>query len=315
MEVTPMRNDTHRPSVINPSDYEFVAFEYIKTDGDMGACQFLMQERATIAAHMAKTSGTYSQHEHGGSCHICGAGAVYTILFYHSLTNSYIRTGGDCADKLEMRFGDLDAFKKNARLAAGVSKGKRAAAAKWTEAGLARAYALRDERNTLPAIVGLALQPEDFVSEERERAAWIEARERDRRWVNADKLAEMIRTTEMYGTLSEKMVIYAAKLIDKHDAYAVVQAERAVEKEAAAPCPTGRVEITGVIVKVDERESQWGIVTKMLVKAAEGFMVWSTLPSGAPCERGASITFKATVKPSPDDPKFGFASRPIFKTV
>ncbi len=51
---------------------------------------------------------------------------------------------------------------------------------------------------------------------------------------------------------------------------------------------------------------------KMIVKAAESLMVWSTLPAGAPSERGASITFKATIKPSTTDPKFGFASRPHF---
>jgi hypothetical protein len=306
-----MRNDTHRPSVINPSEYEFVAFEHVKIEG-IGDAQYALAQRIRIQAHMKQTGGTYSRHEHGGNCHICGADCIYTVLFYHSLTNSYIRTGGDCAEKLDMAYGDFDAFKQAARHENHIAKGKRAGIAAWTAAGLARAYELIAERNALPAIVGLALTPDDFISREREDAAWAEARERNRRWANVDKLAEMIRTTEQYGTLSEKMTVFAKSLIAKHDAYAVTQAERAAEKEAAAPCPSGRVTITGTIVKVEERESQWGLTTKMLVKAAEGFMVWSTLPSGAPAERGAAITFKATIKPSPDDPKFGFASRPIF---
>ena len=308
-----MRNDTHRPSVINPSEYEFVAFECIReaAQGDLGACEFVLSERRRIQAHMKETGGTYSQHEHGGNCHVCGAGAVYTVLFFHAVTNSYIRTGGDCAEKLEMSFGDLEAFKKKAQRAGAVAKGKRQAVKKWNEAGLERAYELIAERNALPAIEGLALTPDDFISREREQAAWAEARERYQRWANVDKIAEMLRTTEMYGTLSDKMVTYVKSLIAKHDAYAVIKAERAAEKEAAAPCPSGRLTITGTIVKVEERESQWGITTKMLVKAAEGFMVWSTLPSGAPSERGASITFKATLKPSPDDPKFGFGTRPV----
>jgi hypothetical protein len=158
--------------------------------------------------------------------------------------------------------------------------------------------------------MGLALTPDDFISREREDAAWAEARERNKRWANVDKLTDMLRTTEMYGTLSEKMVSAAKWMMTKHDEYAVIQAERAVEREAAAPCPAGRVTITGTIIKVEERESQWGLVTKMLVKAAEGYMVWCSVPAGAAGNRGADITFKATVKPSPTDPKFGFGSRP-----
>lgn len=306
-----MRTDIHRPSAINPEEYEFVAFEYMKIE-NLGDCAAVQQNRAVIKAHMQRTGGTYSGHQHGGNCHICGASALYTVLFYHSASNSYIRTGQDCAEKLEMSFGDANAFRNAVRHAAGITKGKRLAIAKWTEAGLARAYELREERNTLPAIEGLALQPEDFVSREREQAAWAEARERDRRWQHVDKLTEMIRTTEMYGTLSERMIGFAKQLIDKHDRYGVIVEERQAEKAAAAPCPSGRVTITGTIVKVEERESDFGLVTKMLVKAAEGFMVWGTLPAGAPAERGAVITFKATVTPSNDDPKFGFASRPKF---
>lgn len=64
-----MRNDTHRPSLINPSDYEFVAFECVKME-DLGAAQFAMAERVRINSHMKQTGGTYSRHQHGGNCHI-----------------------------------------------------------------------------------------------------------------------------------------------------------------------------------------------------------------------------------------------------
>lgn len=234
------------------------------------------------------------------------------MLFYHSLSNSYIRTGGDCAEKLEMGYGDLDAFKNAARHAMGISKGKRAAVAKWEQAGLGDALEIALAGRSLPAIEWPA---EMMDSDEYERKCAVcraQAREISKRWESGYKLGDMLKTTEMYGTLSDKMIEAAKRLATKHAAYEVLAVERTAEKAAAAPCPTGRVTITGTIVKVDDRESQWGLTTKMLVKAAEGFMIWSTLPSGAPCERGAEITFKATVKPSPDDPKFGFASRPIF---
>src|SRR5882672_4280684 len=93
------RNDIHRPSQIEHLDYEFVCNEVIKMEG-LGDAIFMMDERKRKAAHFARTGGKYADHEHGGNCHVCGAAAIYTVLFYHSKSNSYVRTGGDCADKL-----------------------------------------------------------------------------------------------------------------------------------------------------------------------------------------------------------------------
>ena len=102
------RTDIHRPSAIIPEDYSFVAFDYIRLEmGDiLQNCAMLQEARAIKKAHMDRTGGKYSQHEHGGSCHVCGASAIYTVTFYHEKTNSYIKTGQDCAEKLEMSFSD-----------------------------------------------------------------------------------------------------------------------------------------------------------------------------------------------------------------
>lgn len=110
-----MRTDTHRPSAIDPTEYQFVAFEYVKLD-DIGACYFLQTERARISAHMERTGGTYSGHEHGGNCMVCGnVLATYTVLFYHEKTNSYVRMGDICAQKCDMAYsdGEFDAFKRH----------------------------------------------------------------------------------------------------------------------------------------------------------------------------------------------------------
>lgn len=96
------RNDIHKPSVIITADYTFIglsvrAWEY-------GAYpDVVLNEKNLVAAHMVKTGGTFSDHNHGGSCHICGAHAIYLAVFYHSKTNTYIQTGMDCARKLGMQ--------------------------------------------------------------------------------------------------------------------------------------------------------------------------------------------------------------------
>lgn len=120
-----MRTDTHRPSVINPEDYSFVAYGYQRVDG-IADIAFMQQQRAARDEHMRRTGGTWSQHDHGGSCHICGANAIYTVIFYHASTNSYIFTGTECADKLG--HDDADAFRRHMsdarKNAAGKAKAK-----------------------------------------------------------------------------------------------------------------------------------------------------------------------------------------------
>ena len=63
---------------------------------------------------------------------------------------------------------------------------------------------------------------------------------------------------------------------------------------------------------MQERESQFGITWKMLVKLAGGSKVWCTVPAGSEATRGDVITFKATFEVSKDDPSFAFGSRPTF---
>ena len=93
------RTDIHRPSAINPHEYEFVAFDYI---GPGYAGLSLMSERRAFQQHLTRTGGKYSAHDHGGTCAVCGACAFYIAKFYHRATNTYICTGEDCAAKLDM---------------------------------------------------------------------------------------------------------------------------------------------------------------------------------------------------------------------
>ncbi len=90
---------------------------------------------------------------------------------------------------------------------------------------------------------------------------------------------------------------------------------RNAEREAATPCPSGRVEITGIILSTKWVENNFGGAYKMVVKDDRGFRVYGTIPSSlGSSDKGDRVTFTATCEPSADDKLFGFYSRPTKAT-
>lgn len=86
------------------------------------------------------------------------------------------------------------------------------------------------------------------------------------------------------------------------------------------PVVEGRHEITGKVLTVREQASQFGYQLKMLVQveAADGaaYKVWGTVPRSIDTvERGAQVSFTATVERSKDDENFGFFKRPANAAV
>jgi len=141
------RTDIHRPSVIQPQDYEFVGINYMKTDVEVGDHHMLKQHRDQIARHQEATGGDYSDHKHGGSCHICGAHAAYTVVFYHRPTNSYIKTGFDCAEHMDWKDeAAFRAIKEGVKNARQTKAGKQKAKATLEDLNLADAYRLYELR-------------------------------------------------------------------------------------------------------------------------------------------------------------------------
>lgn len=121
-----------------------------------------------------------------------------------------------------------------------------------------------------------------------------------------------------YGIAAYLPVAYA-RFLDA-EAVKVAEAARAAAGEIE-PVPTGRVTITGEVVGISERYSDYGVTFKLTVKDDRGFKVWVTrpraidsveLPGGGWRElaRGDRVTFDATVEPSRDDEFFGFGKRP-----
>ena len=113
------------------------------------------------------------------------------------------------------------------------------------------------------------------------------------------------------------------------------------EKKNAKPVPEfkDRVVVKGEIQNLTYVETEWGCSPKIIVKVAEGYTLWGTLPAGI--ERrlvaskestyqrpdfkidtqdgqdlvGSTIEFLAKVERSDKDPKFGFFKRPSMPTI
>lgn len=276
------RTDIHKPSSIRPEDYEFtgILFDRVGIEGSV----WLMQEKRYIRKHMEKTGGSYSNHEHGGSCHICGAHAVYLAVFYHQQTNVYIQTGFDCADKMHM--GEADRFRRARNEGEALNKaiaGKKKAEAVLKELGLEAAWTLSRNQE----------RPDKFEE---------------------NTIHDIVRRLIAYGNISEKQVLFVQKLLKQISERAGIEAKRAEEREQAENCPSGKVVITGTILKSEWREDNWGGSIKITVKDDRGFLVWGTCPTVPSLnhmgERGDKITFTADVTPSDKDEKFGFYKRP-----
>jgi hypothetical protein len=233
------RTDIHRPSVVNPEDYEFVAMECVPGafGGDLEACYAQIVARERIREHMAMTGGTYSHHEHGGNCMVCGcANMIYSCLFYHAKTNSYIRTGQDCAEKMDM--GDPAAF---SRFRAAIQDwreakaGQRKAIAILAEKGLSRAWEIRGEyeasamaRQPLVAAFDAAWDASENSAET--NAARRAIQDFDFRWNAAFKINDILNRLVKYGSISDKAMNYVGILINQHDNAERIVAERKAER-------------------------------------------------------------------------------------
>lgn len=272
------RTDRHRPSVIIPSDYEFVSF-HSHRDEDVVAATM---EQQAFRQHMQATGGKFSSHEHGGTCHVCGnVHAITVARFYHSLSNTYVEVGETCAHKLDGGEAlDFRSFRERVKRGTAVKAGKAKAQKFLTENGLAAAWDV-------------------YTAESGDTFA-------------ETTVCDIVNKLVRYGSVSDKQVAFLGKLVKQIADAPAVEAARAAEAEAADPVPTGRIAVTGEVLTVKGQDTSFGYVTKMLVRAEGGYKLWGTVPRSIldDITVGNTVAFIATLKPSPDDAKFGFYSRP-----
>lgn len=136
-----------------------------------------------------------------------------------------------------------------------------------------------------------------------------------------DFLADVGYRFRLSGTLSERQVAAVLKTLGRFSERAERDAERDAAKAdliaAGVKAPTGKVQVTGEIVKTKIHDGQYGMSYKMIVKAPEGWSVWATIPTAlrgtvdsvADLE-GKTVTFLATLERSDRDALFAFAKRP-----
>lgn len=301
------RTDIHRPSVITPEDYAFVcAFTYSQAAFIPGLFDL---EKAELDRHMTMTGGKFSEHEHGGSCHICGAWMKDYAIFYHIPTKVYIKTGFDCARKLD--FQDEDLFRKirDRRLAAEKSAaGKLKAEGLIEERGLDLEVAFSVFRND-----GFGVYANDELLDKYAELKWFEN--------TLYAACDIIRALVKYGNISDKQWAYLSKCLDRVKTAEETLANRAqVEAERIAnskPAPLGKVVVQGKIVSQKGYPNAYGgYDNKMLVVHADGWKVWITKPSSlGDVENGTFVEFTATLKASDDDVFFVFGSRPTKASI
>jgi hypothetical protein len=308
------RTDKFRPSVIDPTKFEFVAMHYLGHSEEIWAaiCNEMADEAANLEAHQAAHPGyTVAGHKWVGQCDCCGARYLYGATFYTAESNTYISIGGTCAGKL--RLGNPAAF-KNFREQVNTWKIHNERVAK------ARAYL---------ATVGLLPMLELYLSKDNS----AEFPERT--------LRDMCGKVVQWGNeLSEKQRAFAVKLLAQIADRPRIEAERAARDAARKPLPVTdkRVTVEGVIISAKYQEGGYTSqgfyqpeAVKIVVEHADGWRVWGTCPSdlysigypegvmngkyvsgddAAATLKGKRIRFDARVTPSDKDNKFGFFKRP-----
>ena len=307
-----MRTDTHRPSAINPTEYEFVSFDYFG-GSDLGAIMALQAQHEIFRAHMTKTGGTYAKHENNGSCHICGAHAVYICRWYHVLSNQYIETGEDCAQKLDMSYGTMNAFRRAISDAREAHAGKRKAIATLSDLGLLFAWEIYTTE--YPRHTDACLETNDADSGYVQPCTCdISDRVRGFEQFEEHTIRDLVGKLVKYGSISDKQVSFLSSLINRIFDRPLIEAKRQVEKDAAGPVPTGRIEVTGVVLALKEvdkpryyrndSDTAW----KLLIRLENGSKIYGNRFGNL--EKGQTAKFVATIEASKDDAKFGFFKRP-----
>lgn len=306
------RKDIHRPSALNPNDYEFVAYDYYGPNNDD---MNLSGERETFHAHMTRTGGKFSTHDHRGTCHVCGAGALSVAKFWHEPTNTYIVTGEDCAAKMEM--GDPAAFRRFRDKVAGeraAFAGKNKAKGILEGLELSKAWELYET---------------DIANRKEFAKVYKEWKDAEGDEDTAPKYPELSRDEDVvfsivarivkYGNApSEKAIAFLKLLLDRIERAPEIAAEKAAAKALemanAKPVPVieGRVLVKGEVLTVKTTEGLYGFETKMLIKSPDGFKLWGSVPSAIidTVEKGSVVEFNAVIEPSKDDEYFGFFRRP-----
>lgn len=301
------RTDLAAPTVIDPAAFTFVAGVYFGSNADEDFHAMLgdwldekdpnndkagwYAKKPLVLEHFPplNAAGNFVRR---GTCDHCGARFDWGSVYQHT-SGGHIVVGNVCAEKtlsVPSRL-ELDMNRMKARIAAARKAAKNVALAREQAVlnGFDWLYEGEHGNNVLDDIAKKGLVWGGLT-------------------VGQMELVKRIHS----GTKAEWEVARDAR-----------NAARAAEEAAAQPVPhtDKRLEVSGVILstRVQDGYMVGSTVTKMLVRAKEGYKLWGTVPrelmeavavTGEHDLKGKTVTFCARVDRSDKDEKFGFFSRP-----
>lgn len=274
------RNDTHKPSLLDPAEYGFVCAFY---QGDSPWMAKSYQAEMEIYEESIEVEEVFNgNHAEKGTCDHCGAAFNHGVLFMHLPTYELVHIGHICAANTVGLPDKAAAAKRAAEKAAAEGRERE----KRQEAGAEWRAANQDLVDFLAALPDGA----------------------------SNFMRDMQRSVEEWGKLTPRQAEATRNSIDRDKRFAAVQAERAKALENSPALTAGRQALTGEIVSTKWQDSDYGTSLKMLVQLPDGNRVFGTVPAaitGTDSELpGLKVNFTATVKPSEKDPHFGYFSRP-----
>lgn len=301
-----MRTDIHSPTNFDPAAYTYVgSFDQYPMPGaflnraanpwsdyttDFGVVSAMTWEHAEYLGgrNLLRDHGAHVHYDpDNGSCDCdhCGARIRYVCIYRHK-DGQVIAVGNDCSQN---RFGCSSRREYDVK-----TLKQRAADQRERQAAFGKAQAFCDAN--CPELSEWLLSPAA------EQVHPI--------------FADLARKLVKFGDMSEKQLAFARKLLQEHferqhnGGKTDRQLAWEAEKAQAADCPRGRTTVTGVVVKLEERDTEWGVSLKLVIKDERGFAVWMTCPASLSCEKGDKVSVTVTLEPSDKDPKFGFGKRP-----
>lgn len=286
------RIDVHRPADLDPDAYTLNGvWDLDPEEGD--------HARQEAVRQLVARGYSFAEHQQPGCCGHCGhIGIRYAALLAHNETRELIYVGKTClSDRFELSQAQFrrviaEATEKRAR----------------HERKAAREALLAEQ----PVLVWLT---------------YADNFDYDTRFLHGQFFRSLNHQLANKGELSKRQIDAFAQALHKeterHDRQAARERRAAELAAQGVTAPEGRVTIEGEIVSIKFHDHDYGGSWKMVVRNAEGWAVWSTIPGTLISEAqdidwhdwtthltGRRARFTATVTRADDDPLFGFAKRP-----
>lgn len=191
---------------------------------------------------MERTGGKFATHQHGGTCQVCGAHAVYMGVFYHKPTNEYIQTGWECAGNICQQAAEgIKKFQFRCKEELKYQTGKKKAKEILESKGLSEAWSIYENETS------------SDVFEEKKIRHYVDV---------------LIR----YGDLYDRQWDYVKDLIKR-----LQEKKNPKPTVSLPPVPCGRISIVGKVLNT-KPNLVWGGLN-MLVEMNEGWKIWGRVPN------------------------------------